>query len=563
MEVVRLTEPVYLARRADGQMIRLSYLLYLTASEIDGRSDGEAIAERVGREFGKEDSADNIRFLVEHKLQPLGVTAPPDAVSAALPADAPRSDLLLGLMGRRTLVPAPAVRAAARVLAPVHRPLVVAAVLLAAAAMDGWLFLVHGAVPALLTALDEPLPLLGVFGLVVASLVFHEFGHASACRYAGATPGRIGCALYLAWPSLYTDVTDVYRAGRAGRLRTDLGGVYFNVVFMLGLVGLYGATGWNFLLAAVYLGHFEIFEQLMPAARLDGYYILADVAGVPDLYGQIGPVLRGLLPRRRKAHGAAGALALTRGARTLIGLWALVLVPLVVTDLGYSLWNLPRIAATATRSLTAQYAAAVAAASGGHPAACAVPAIGLFLLLLPLVGIAVLLARVLRRLGRVALTATARRRPLRVAVCSIALAGVISTGSGWLAGRTPEPLPPHTSAPLFGHAVRVRHATQTAHRRPVPHAPPVTRGPSPAPREVPAPRPARVARHTPHPKTPTASPHRPAGRPAPRVSASASGAPAPGASPSVSDAPSPSRSATASPGLSPTGRGSGPPSAGS
>ncbi|MFD8572892.1 hypothetical protein [Streptomyces sp. NPDC059639] len=260
-------------------------------------------------------------------------------------------------MGRRTLVPAPAVRAAARVLAPVHRPLVVAAVLLAAAAMDGWLFLVHGAVPALLTALDEPLPLLGVFGLVVASLVFHEFGHASACRYAGATPGRIGCALYLAWPSLYTDVTDVYRAGRAGRLRTDLGGVYFNVVFMLGLVGLYGATGWNFLLAAVYLGHFEIFEQLMPAARLDGYYILADVAGVPDLYGQIGPVLRGLLPRRRKAHGAAGAAALTRGARTLIGLWALVLVPLVVTDLGYSLWNLPRIAATATRSLTAQYAA--------------------------------------------------------------------------------------------------------------------------------------------------------------------------------------------------------------
>ncbi|MFD5544803.1 hypothetical protein ACFWIJ_45190, partial [Streptomyces sp. NPDC127079] len=95
---------------------------------------------------------------------------------------------------------------------------------------------------------------------------------------------------------MYTDVTDVYRIGRAGRLRTDLGGVYFNVVFMLAMAGAYFATGAQFFLATVYLGHFEIMEQLMPAVRLDGYYILGDLAGVPDLYGKIKPILLALVP---------------------------------------------------------------------------------------------------------------------------------------------------------------------------------------------------------------------------------------------------------------------------
>ena len=34
----------------------------------------------------------------------------------------------------------------------------------------------------------------------------------------------MGAGLYLVWPAFYTDVTDSYRLGRAGRLRTDLGG---------------------------------------------------------------------------------------------------------------------------------------------------------------------------------------------------------------------------------------------------------------------------------------------------------------------------------------------------
>ncbi|MFB7169205.1 hypothetical protein ACFCZX_45045, partial [Streptomyces sp. NPDC056242] len=270
-------ERKYLIRRADGQVVQLSRLLYLVTEAIDGVRDTMAISHRVSGRFGREISADNVEYLVEHKLQPLGLTVPPGQQDEQS-VTAPRSDLLLVLKGHRVIFPERQVARIAGALAWLHRPPVVALVLAALAALDLWLFAFHGAMQPVLQVVEQPVLMLAVFVLIVASLVFHEFGHASACRYGGARPGSIGCGLYLIWPSMYTDVTDVYRINRTGRIRTDLGGVYFNTVFVLGLAGAYFVTGQPFFLAAVYLVHFEILEQLMPALRLDGYYILGDLA---------------------------------------------------------------------------------------------------------------------------------------------------------------------------------------------------------------------------------------------------------------------------------------------
>ena len=63
---------------------------------------------------------------------------------------------------------------------------------------------------------------------------------------AAPRPGVMGAGLYLVWPAFYTDVTDSYRLGRGGRLRTDLGGLYFNAIVAVGdrrrLVGRPGTT---------------------------------------------------------------------------------------------------------------------------------------------------------------------------------------------------------------------------------------------------------------------------------------------------------------------------------
>jgi putative peptide zinc metalloprotease protein len=128
-----------------------------------------------------------------------------------------------------------------------------------------------------------------MFGGVVIATAFHEIGHATACRYGGAKPGVMGVGIYVVWPAFYTGVTDAYRLGRGGRLRTDLGGIYFNAIFALAMAGLFALTGFEPLLLLVLVQNFAMLQQLLPFLRLDGYYILSDLTGVPDMFSCIKP----------------------------------------------------------------------------------------------------------------------------------------------------------------------------------------------------------------------------------------------------------------------------------
>ena len=546
------TEPKYIARRGDGQVVQLSRLLHLVADAIDGRSDTGAVARRVSDRYGREVSEQNIAYLVEQKLTPLGVTVPYDQVGDEA-VEAPRSDLLLALKGHRVLFDPRRVERIGRALSWLHRPLVVLLVLAGMTALDVWLFGYHGAMTPVLEVLDQPVLLLAVFALTVASLVFHEFGHASACRYGGASPGCIGCGLFLIWPSMYTDVTDVYRIGRGGRIRTDLGGVYFNVVFMLGMAGCYFLTGQQFFLSAVYLGHFEVLEQLMPAVRLDGYYILGDLAGVPDLFGKIRPILLSALPGRPVQPEVAG---LKRSARVIVTVWVLTMVPLLLGDLGYALWNLPRLLATGARSLGSQLSGTASAFADGHVAGGLVGVLGSLMLVCPLAGMAYLSVRLGGRLLRTALRGTSGSPRLRGVCCGLALAATAVLAWAWVGGITPRPLPAQPPmVPVLQPGVPTA-APSLPHRPAAPRPTPGRRSVSPPPRRsggvrlpVPGLTPyaaAPVRRPAP---APTAPPSRAAGRSATPAapSASATGGPRPSGSAGASPAgPSPSPSASAS-----------------
>src|SRR5690242_14891095 len=108
----------------------------------------------------------------------------------------------------------------------------------------------------------------------------------------------MGAGIYLVWPAFYTDVTDSYRLGRGGRIRTDLGGLYFNAIAAVVIVGIWLATGYDALLLVVVTQILQMVHQLLPTVRFDGYHVLADLTGVPDLYHRIKPILLGLLPWR-------------------------------------------------------------------------------------------------------------------------------------------------------------------------------------------------------------------------------------------------------------------------
>jgi putative peptide zinc metalloprotease protein len=401
-------EPRYLIRRGDGQVIQVSRLLYLVTVTIakaatetteagNGAVGAELIAVQVSAESGQQLTADNVRYLVGNKLAPLGVVNVGPDVPAEGMARVPRVNLLLGLKLRGVLLRPRMVSAIGRILAWLHFPVLVAVILAGFAAFEGWLFGVHGAIGPLLGVLADPVLFLAVAGLTLASLLFHEFGHASACRYGGARPGVIGFGLYLIWPSLYTDVTDAYRLSRAGRLRTDFGGVYFNAIFILGLAGCYAATGQPVFLAAAFLDNFQILQQLFPLVRMDGYFILGDLAGIPDLLGLLGPIMASVLPGRAARRAGARARGLRRGPRVLVTAWVLVAVPVLGAAFGYTLWNLPALISTATRSFARGAATARAAFAAGHPVAGLSAGFNVFLLILPLAALVYLLARIVLR----------------------------------------------------------------------------------------------------------------------------------------------------------------------
>jgi len=289
-----LREAPYYVRRGDGEVVQLSRLLYLLAEQAQPGRSLEEIGRDAGARLDLNIRPEQVQYVLEQKLHRLGLVAGPDGLAPKLE----RLDPLLALKLRVGVVPPGAVRAVARPLAVLFRAPVMVALLGGLLAFDAWLVGVHGIGRGLSHVIDRPALMLMLVAITYASLAFHECGHAAACRRGGARPGAIGVGIYLVWPVMYTDVTDSYRLGRRGRLRTDLGGVYFNCVFAVGLAVAYLATGFEPLLLAVAGQHLLVIDQFLPWVRLDGYYVVADLIGVSDLFSRIKPVLRGLVPGR-------------------------------------------------------------------------------------------------------------------------------------------------------------------------------------------------------------------------------------------------------------------------
>jgi putative peptide zinc metalloprotease protein len=536
-----LGEVTFLARNASGRIVHLSRLLWLVLSGVDGcRSVGE-IAARASAESGRSVSAANVEYLLANKLAPQGLVAGEGAGQPAVRPD----PMILALKLRRTLLSEAGVQVVARLLAPLFSPLVVVAVLAALAGADVWLVRSGGMLAGFREVLARPLLLLVVLGLSLVSMVFHECGHAAACRYGGARPGRIGMGLYVLWPALFTNVTDSYRLGRAGRLRTDLGGVYFNAVFAVVLAGAYRVTGYLPLLVTAGLTQVELAEQLIPSLRLDGYFILTDLIGVPDLFQRIGPVLRSLVPGQ-PADPRLGALK--RAARVALTAWVLAMVPLLGGELLLIVVGIPKLAAGFARSLAANADAVTAHFGRGEVAAGLVSVISVVLLIFPVAGIGYLLVLTGRAAVRLAAAATRKHRMLRLPAAAAAALAAAALAYTW--GLLPLPGQPAAPRPAPGAAAAATSRPAMALGRPkstVRAARPQVLLPSQSrgsvPEAVPVIQPAAyvsppvVAWVTPTPSSPEPS--------GPPSSSQPSQSPSP--SPDPSDSPSPSPSPSSSP----------------
>lgn len=127
---------------------------------------------------------------------------------------------------------------------------------------------------------------------VVCSSLFHELGHASACKRFGLEHGGVGFGMYINFPVLYTDVTKVWQLPRRKRIVVNIAGIYFQGMILLLLAGGFFLTGNDVLRYMILTMNFGFLLTLNPFFRFDGYWIATDMLGVPNLRKRSTELLR-------------------------------------------------------------------------------------------------------------------------------------------------------------------------------------------------------------------------------------------------------------------------------
>jgi putative peptide zinc metalloprotease protein len=439
-----------LVRRADGQTIQVTPLLYEVLVQTDGRRGYAEIASAVGERMSRLVTPEDIHYLIDVKLRPLGVLRRTDGTQPTVKKLNP----LLGLRLRKVVSNPHVTR---RITAPfvgLFRPLVVILFLLAFGLTSSWVLFEKGLASAAHQAFYEPGMLLLVFALTTVSAAFHEIGHAAASRYGGALPGSMGVGLYLVWPAFYTDVTDSYRLGRGGRLRVDLGGLYFNAIFAVATLGLWAATGWDALLLLVPAQLLHMVFQLVPFVRFDGYHILADLTGVPNLFAHIKPTLLHLLPTR---WGKREPKVLRPWARAVVTLWVLAVVPILTLAFLVMVEVLPRVAATAWDSLGLRWDLVGEGWTNGAASEVTVALLSMAAVALPVLSMSYLLVRVVRRGWLRVWRATAGHRARRTLAVIAGVTGIALLAWAWWPQGQYRPIQPDESGTLFDSAEPIRY----------------------------------------------------------------------------------------------------------
>lgn len=414
-------DPPWLVDRAGAGYVHVPELLYRVMERCDGQRTTADIADELAATTDRPLTEAHLRQLVEKKLEPSGLVCLNGAPQAVRPApQRPGSPLRLGLRVR--MIDPRRIECATRLLRVLYRPPLLALVLLVAGVCEGWLYLVHGVSGSLRQALYTPGLLIVIWSAVVLSAAFHELGHATALHYAGGVVRGMGFGFYLAFPAFYTDVSDNYRLSRWARVRTDLGGFYFNLIFIVGVVGLYLLTRYEWLLLIVVLINLDILHQLLPFVRLDGYWTLADLTGIPDFFS--------LMARRLRRQGRAPVLK--PWARLVFGAYVVVTVPLLVVLLAVMIAGFPRVVATAWDALLQQLGGLEAAWAQADPLDVAAASLQTLVLALPVLGLASVLWSTARTgVGAVWAWggASRLRRASSVVACA---AGAALVGVAWL-----------------------------------------------------------------------------------------------------------------------------------
>ncbi len=138
---------------------------------------------------------------------------------------------------------------------------------------------------------------------IMISTVIHEFGHSSALMACGERPGRIGAGFYMIMPVFFADVHNSWNLSRKQRVVVDLGGVYFQGVFLIMCWAVNEiALHMSAISYFIAFSCIQIVGNFNPFLKMDGYWMLSDSLGISNLYDTIWNITLGRIFRRKSCH---------------------------------------------------------------------------------------------------------------------------------------------------------------------------------------------------------------------------------------------------------------------
>lgn len=125
---------------------------------------------------------------------------------------------------------------------------------------------------------------LTLLSIMVVSGYLHELGHVGACLKHHMAPGHIGFAFYMTMPVLYADVSRVWNLKGQERALVDIGGIYFEVIFLTTLAVLSRFLGSDVILLASAVRLISLTYNFNPFLKMDGYWLFSDLTGITNLH---------------------------------------------------------------------------------------------------------------------------------------------------------------------------------------------------------------------------------------------------------------------------------------
>lgn len=129
-----------------------------------------------------------------------------------------------------------------------------------------------------------------VYMALVITLILHEIGHATVCKKYGGKVTKMGIVLFFLLPAMYCDVSDIYVVkNKKRKLYVSVAGLYVNSFWATVSILMYflfhtSDTVANFLLFYFIANVGFIMYNLIPFVKLDGYWLLASILDINNLY---------------------------------------------------------------------------------------------------------------------------------------------------------------------------------------------------------------------------------------------------------------------------------------